>query len=384
MPRRSCCAETEPLPLSPVIPYVDLSPQNQPLRAEFEAALGRVLDSGAFVQGEEVAAFEEEFAAACGVPHAVAVSSGTAALHLALVAAGVGPGDEVIVPPFTFVATASAVVYAGATPVFADIEPAGYALDPAAVEAALTPRTRAVVPVHLYGQCADMEALRALAEPRGIALVEDAAQAHGAELAGRRAGALGDYGCFSFYPTKNLGALGEGGLVTTASREGAQRLRLLRDWGQEVKYEHRMLAFNARMQGFQGAVLRVKLPYLEAWTEARRALAARYAALLAEGPVAPPAELPGRRHVWHCYTVRVPDRARVQKALAERGVGTGIHYPIALHRQPLFAELGLGPGSFPEAERAAEEVLSLPLYPGLAPEAPDRVVAALREAISGR
>lgn len=364
-----------------MIPYVDLTTQNGPLRAELEAALGRVLDSGAYILGEEVAAFEREFAAYCGAAHAVAVNSGTSALHLALLAAGVRPGDEVIVPPFTFVATASTVVYAGATPVFADIDPVSYALDPARVEAAITPRTKAVVPVHLYGQCAPMDALADLARRHGLALVEDAAQAHGAAFQGRRAGTLGDFGCFSFYPTKNLGALGEGGLVTTGSAEAAERLRLLRDWGQEVKYEHRLLAFNARMEGFQGAVLRVKLRHLEAWTEARRALAARYTELLGEGPVAPPRELPGRRHVWHCYTVRVPDRARVQRALAERGVGTGVHYPIALHRQPLFAHLGQGPGCFPEAERAADEVLSLPLYPGLPEEAVGRVVEALREVL---
>ena len=365
--------------MTSTIPYLDLSLQNDPLRPELEEALGRVLDSGSYILGEEVEAFEREFAAVCGARHAVAVSSGTRALHLALVASGVGPGDEVIVPPFTFVATAAAVVYAGATPVFADIEPASFTLDPVRVEEAVTERTRAVIPVHLYGQCADMEALGEVARRHGLTLIEDAAQAHGAAFGSRRAGTLGDYGCFSFYPTKNLGALGEGGLVTTEDADAARRLRLLRDWGQEVKYEHRMLAFNARMQAFQGALLRVKLRHLEAWTQARRALAERYRALLAEGPVAPPPELPGRRHVWHCFTVRVPERPALREGLAARGIGTAVHYPVALHRQPLFASVGSGRASFAEAERAAEEVLCLPLYPGLSDEAPSRVVAALRE-----
>jgi dTDP-4-amino-4,6-dideoxygalactose transaminase len=362
-----------------VIRFIDLKAQTESLRAELEAALGRVLDSGAFVLGDEVAAFEDEFAAYCGAAHAVAVNSGTSALHLALLAGGVGPGDEVVTSPFTFIATAAAIRYAGARPVFADVDPATCNLDPAAVEAALTPRTKAVIPVHLYGQLADMEALGALAASRGLCVVEDAAQAHGAESGGVRAGAFGDYGSFSFYPTKNLGALGEGGLVTCRDGAAAARVRRLRDWGQERKYRHEVLGFNARMDGFQGAVLRVKLRHLEAWTEARRAHADRYAKCLEGCGVRTPVALPGRRHVYHLYTVRVPERDRVRDALAARGVQTGVHYPLPLHLQPALRDLGLGPGAFPHAEAAAAEVLSLPLYPEMPADVPERVAAALRE-----
>ena len=364
---------------SRTIPLVDLRAQNEAIRPELEKALARVLDRGAFVLGGEVAAFEEEFAAWCGSAFAVAVNSGTSALHLALLAAGVGPGDEVVVPPFTFIATAAAVQYTGARPVFADIEPESFTLDPARFESACTPRTRAVIPVHLYGQTADMDAIRAVAARRGAAVIEDAAQAHGAELHGRRAGTLGRLGCFSFYPTKNLGALGEGGLVTCDDPDDAKRLRLLRDWGQERKYEHRFLAFNARMDGFQGAVLRVKLRHLDAWTDARRAHASHYGKRLEGGPVQPPRELEGRRHVYHVYTVRAPERDRLRAALEARGIQTGVHYPIPLHLQPAYADLGHCPGDFPVAEAAAREVLSLPMYPELPEEARDRVAGALRE-----
>ncbi len=364
-----------------MIPFIDLKQQNERLRAELEAAIARVLDSGAYVLGEEVAAFEREFAAYCGVGHAVAVNSGTSALHLALLAAGVQPGDEVVTVPFTFIATAAAVRYAGARPVFADIEPATCTLAPAAFEAAITPRTRAVIPVHLYGQPAEMDAISEIARRHGIAVVEDAAQAHGAEFRGRRAGALGDLGCFSFYPTKNLGALGEGGCITTDDPDAAHRLRVLRDWGQERKYEHSVLGFNARMEGLQGAMLRVKLRHLEGWTEARRRHAARYTKCLEGLAVRPVEEQPGRRHVYHLFTVRAARREALREALAARGVQTGVHYPHALHLQPPFADLGHGPGAFPEAERAAVEVLSLPLYPEMAEDVPERVAEALREAL---
>jgi dTDP-4-amino-4,6-dideoxygalactose transaminase len=367
----------------PPLPLVDLRAQHEALRPALEAAFARVLDRGAFVLGEEVAAFEEEFAAYCGVAHAVAVNSGTSALHLALLAAGVGPGDEVVTVPFTFIATAAAIRYAGATPVFADIDPGTFTLDPARLEAAITPRTKAVLPVHLYGQTADMDAIGALATGHGLAVIEDAAQAHGAEQGGRRAGALGALGCFSFYPTKNLGALGEGGIVTTDDAQRARALRLLRDWGQERKYEHRVPGFNARMEGLQGAVLRVKLGHLEAWTEARRAHAAAYGKALEGCGVVLPVERPGRRHVYHVYTVRAGARARLREGLAARGIATGIHYPIPLHLQPALADLGHRPGDFPAAEAAAREVLSLPLYPELPEGAPERVAAAIREVLAG-
>ena len=363
------------------IPFLDLPPQNRALRPALEAALRRVLDSGAFILGPEVQAFESEFAALCGVEHAVAVNSGTSALLLALAAAKVGPGDEVVTTPFSFIATASVICHLGARPVFADIDPASYCLDPEAAAAAVSERTRALLPVHLFGQPADMAPLREIAARHGLALIEDAAQAHAAEYQGRRAGALGDSGCFSFYPTKNLGALGEGGMVTTADGALAEQLRSLRDWGQQRKYIHAQLAWNARMEGMQGAVLRVKLRQLPAWTAARRAHAARYAELLPGIGLAAPCEAPQRLHVYHVFNVRVPRRAQVREALAEQGIGTGIVYPLPLHLQPAFAELGHAPGAFPEAERAAQELLALPIYPELPEDAPERVVKALGQAL---
>jgi dTDP-4-amino-4,6-dideoxygalactose transaminase len=365
-----------------VIPFIDLRPQNDRLRREIEAALGRVLDSGAYTLGPEVAAFESEFAAGCGAKHAVAMNSGTTALHLALLAAGVGPGDDVVTTPFTFIATACAIRYAGANPVFADIDFETRNLDPEAFAKAVTARTRAVIPVHLYGQVADMDPIRAVAERHGLAVVEDAAQAHGASYRGAQAGTLGALGCFSFYPTKNLGALGEGGLVTTGDDALAERLRLLRDWGGREKYQHDIVAYNARMDAFQGAVLRVKLRHLAAWNEERRRLAARYGELLPKLGLEPPRELPGGQPVFHVYAVRVPDRERVAAALREQGIGTAVVYPRPLHLQPAFADLGLGAGSFPNAERAARELLALPMFPGLAPDAPDRVVEALAKALA--
>jgi dTDP-4-amino-4,6-dideoxygalactose transaminase len=309
------------------------------------------------------------------------VNSGTTALHLALLAVGVGPGDDVVTTPFTFIATACAIRYVGANPVFADIDFETRNLDPESFAKAVTARTRAVIPVHLYGQVADMDPIRAVAERQGLAVIEDAAQAHGATYHGAAAGTLGALGCFSFYPTKNLGALGEGGLVTTSDDALAEKLRLLRDWGAREKYQHEFVAYNARLDAFQGAVLRVKLRHLAAWNEERRRLAARYAELLPKVGLEPPLELPGCRHVWHVYAVRVPERERVAASLREQGVETAVIYPRPLHLQPAFADLGLGAGSFPNAERAARELLALPMFPGLAPDAPDRVVEALRQAL---
>jgi dTDP-4-amino-4,6-dideoxygalactose transaminase len=359
-----------------VIPLVDLRAQLEGIRPEIEAALGRVLDSAQFVLGDEVAAFEREFAAYCGGGEAIAVNSGTSALHLALLAAGVGPGDEVITVPFTFVATVSAIVYAGATPRFVDIDPVHFTMDPGALEAAITPRTRAVVPVHLYGQPADMEPLLAIARRHGLAVIEDAAQAHGAEYRGRRCGSMGDIAAFSFYPGKNLGAYGEGGAVVTRNPRYAATMRMLRDWGQEQKYEHRLKGFNYRMDGFQGAILRVKLRYLEGWTEARRSRAALYARRLSDSDVRVPAERTGCRHVYHVYTIRVTDRAGTRARLHERGVATGIHYPTPVHLQPAHADLGYGAGDFPASEEAAAQVLSLPMYPELTDAQVEAVAAA--------
>jgi dTDP-4-amino-4,6-dideoxygalactose transaminase len=343
-----------------------------------------VLESAQFVLGEEVAAFEEEFARYCGARHGVAVNSGTSALHLALLAAGVGPGDEVITVPFTFVATVAAIRYTGARPVFVDIEPASYTMDVTQVERAIRPRTRAILPVHLYGQPADMDPILEIARRHNLVVIEDAAQAHGAQYNGRRVGSLGDLGCFSFYPGKNLGAYGEGGMVVTDNLEHARTLRMLRDWGAERRYEHVLPGFNYRMEAIQGAVLRVKLRHLEAWTEARRAHAAAYDRLLSKAGVATPRALPGRRHVYHIYAVRVPQRDRAQQALHRQAIATGIHYPIPVPLQKAHADLGHGPGDFPVSEQVAAEILSIPMFSELSTSQVQVVVTAIRQAINVR
>jgi dTDP-4-amino-4,6-dideoxygalactose transaminase len=351
-----------------MVPFVDLRAQYHANKQEIDSAITRVLESGQFVLGPEVAAFEDEFAAYCNVGHAVAVNSGTSALHLALLAAGIGPGDEVVTVPFTFVATVAAIHYTGATPVFVDIGSRCFTLDPSQLEAAITPRTRAIIPVHLYGQPADMGPILEIARQHRLLVIEDAAQAHGAEYKGRRVGGLGDLGCFSFYPAKNLGAYGEGGLVTTNNPEYARALRLLRDWGAEHKYRHLLRGYNYRMEALQGAILRVKLRHLEDWTEARRRHAARYDTLLANSDIRTPQAMPYARHVYHVYTVRVARRDAVQKALSAEGVQTGIHYPIPVHRQPAYEDPRYREGDFAVAEQAAQEVLSLPLFPEMTDE----------------
>jgi dTDP-4-amino-4,6-dideoxygalactose transaminase len=361
-----------------LIPYVDLEAQNDSLRQQIREAAVAVLDARQYILGSFVADFERNFAAFCGVKHAIAVNSGTSALHLALLAAGVGPGDEVITVPFTFIATVASIRYCGARPVLVDIDPRTFNMDVSQVERAITPRTRAILPVHLYGQCADMDPLRTLAKAHGLALVEDAAQAHGADYRGVRAGGLGQAGCFSFYPTKNLGACGEGGAVTTNDDELAAKVRLLRDWGQDRKYHHSLHAFNYRMEGIQGAILNVKLARLEAWNEARRRHAAIYDEELAGTDVVTPHRSPEGTHVYHCYTIRTSQRDLLQASLKAAGVGTAIHYAIPAHLQPAYADLGSGEGSFPESERAALEVLSLPVYPELGEERARKVAAALQ------
>lgn len=367
-----------------MIPFVDLKAQYLGIKAELDAAVLRVLDSCQFTLGSEVAAFEEEFAAYCETAHGVGVNTGTSALHLALLAAGVGPGDEVITVPFTFVATVSAIDYTGAMPVFVDIDPVSYTMDVTAIEAAITPRCKAIVPVHLYGQAADMDPILAIARRHGLAVIEDACQAHGARYKGRRAGSMGDLGCFSFYPGKNLGACGEAGMVVTQRGDYARHLRMLRDWGAEKKYQHEIRGYNFRMEAIQGAALRVKLRRLEAWTEARRALAARYQAGLAGSGIVTPAVMPWARHVHHIFAIRAPQRQQWQQALSAMGVQTGIHYPTPVHLLPAFAGLGFAPGDFPQAERAAAEVLSLPMYAELGDHACDQVIEALRGMAEGR
>jgi dTDP-4-amino-4,6-dideoxygalactose transaminase len=366
------------------VPYLDLKAQYQSIKPEIDAAIARVLESCQFVLGPEVAGFEEEFAAYSGTAECIALNSGTSALHLALLAAGVGPGDEVITVPFTFVASVSAVTYAGARPVLVDIDPRSFTMDPAAIEAAITPRTKAILPVHLYGQSADMDPIMEIARPHGLVVIEDAAQAHGAKYKGRPVGSIGDMACFSFYPGKNLGAYGEGGAVTTSNPEYAHTIRMLRDWGQDRKYHHVLRGFNYRMEGFQGAILRVKLRHLEAWTEARRAVVRLYDELLADSGVETPTEMPWGRHVYHVYTLRADDRDGLQAALQADGIQTGIHYPVPAHLQPAYADLGYGRGAFPQSEAAAEQVLSLPLYPELSPQAVAQVGGAVKKAIANR
>lgn len=362
------------------VPYLDLKAQYNSIKAEIDEAIARVLDSCQFVLGPEVAQFEKEFAAYCGTSECIALNSGTSALHLALLAAGVGPGDEVITVPFTFVASVATILYAGAKPVLVDIEPRTFNMNPAALDAAISPRTKAIVPVHLYGHPADMDPILQLARKHKLVVIEDAAQAHGAKYEGRSVGSVGDIACFSFYPAKNLGAYGEGGAVTTNNPEYARTIRMLRDWGQDRKYHHLLHGYNYRMEGFQGAILRVKLRHLESWTETRRAIVKTYNEHLAGADVVRPAEMPWARHVYHLYTLRTDNRNALQAALLNAGIQTGIHYSTPVHLQPAYTALGYGPGSFPESEKAALEVLSLPLYPELSDSQIEDVAKAVMQA----
>ena len=363
------------------IPFVDLKGQYTAIRDEVHAALQTVLEQCSFASGPAVTAFEAAFARYCGVRHCIGVNSGTSALHLALIACGVGPGDEVITVPMTFVATSWAISYVGARPVFVDIEPTTYTMDVEQVERAITPRTRALLPVHLYGQMADLSPLLEMCERYGLALIEDAAQAHGAEYHGTRAGGMSQVGCFSFYPGKNLGAYGEGGAVTTNDDAIAARVRMLRDHAQSAKYRHEEVGFNYRMDGLQGAILDVKLRHLDAWNAARCQAAARYEILLDDTSLALPREAKGRRSVWHLYVVRHPQRDRLQQALTAAGIGSGLHYPIPVHLQPAYAHLGHEAGDFPVTERVAGECLSLPMYAELTEEQQVYIAHTLKQAM---
>jgi dTDP-4-amino-4,6-dideoxygalactose transaminase len=362
-----------------LIPFLDLKAQYRQIKLEIDAAVLRAIDSAQFVLGPEVAAFEERFASYCDVRHCLAVNSGTSALHLALLAAGVGCGDEVITVSMTFIATTAAILYSGATPVFVDVDPVTWTMDPKLIEAAITPRTKAILPVHLHGLMADMGAIMEIARRHDLVVIEDAAQAHGAEYKGRRAGSIGDLGCFSFYPGKNLGAYGEGGAVVSNQPEFARRISLLRDWGQESKYNHVVPGYNYRMDGIQGAVLNVKMNYIEAWTEARRSAASCYDQLLAKHRCRRPAPNPHSRHVYHVYAVALERRDEAQKALQAAGVGTGIHYPVPVHLQMAYANLGYGAGDFPVTELLANELLSLPIYAELQLEQVSKVVMELEK-----
>ena len=362
------------------VPFLDLKAQYRSIKTEIDAAVLGVLESAQFVLGDEVSAFEREFAAYCGAAQGIAVNTGTSALHLALLAAGVGPGDEVVTVPHTFVATVAAIRYTGARAVFVDIDPVTFTMDPARVEQAITPRTKAIIPVHLYGHPADLDPIMEVARRHKIVVIEDAAQAHGAKYKGRPVGSIGDLACFSFYPGKNLGAYGEGGMVVTNNESWTRTIRMLRDWGQDRKYHHVLAGFNYRMEGIQGAILRVKLRHLEKWTEARRAHAKRYRQILEDCGVGIPAEASWARHVWHVYAVRTADREGLMKALGERGIQTAIHYPVPVHLQPAYTDPAYGPGSFAHSEKAADEVLSLPMFPEMSEEHLKAVADALRVA----
>jgi dTDP-4-amino-4,6-dideoxygalactose transaminase len=366
------------------VPFIDFKAHIAPLRAEIETAIARVLDSGRFILGPEGEAFERELARELGSKDAVAVANGTEAIELALEALGVGPGHEVVTSPLSAAFTALAVLRTGARPVFADLDPETLNISSAAVERALTPRTKALLPVHLYGHPADLDPLLDLARRRGIFLVEDACQAHGALYKGRTVGSLGDAGALSFYPTKNLGALGDGGAILVDDADLAARLRRLRNGGQSDRYRHELVGMNSRLDELQAAVLRCKLGHLRDWTERRRVLADLYRKELGETGLGLPSEQPYARAVWHLFVVRHARRDALMAALEERGVGTLIHYPIPLHLQPAFATLGGRPGDFPVAEKAAGEILSLPLYPEMTDAQALAVAGAVREALRSR
>ena len=363
-----------------MIPQIDLTRQHEALKAELAAAAARVLASCRFILGPEVAALESELARLCGVSHGIGVASGTDALVIALKAVGVRPGDEVITSAFSFVASATSVLMVGARPVFVDIDPGTYNLDPALVDKAVTPRTRAIMPVHLYGQPADMDAISAIARARGLVVVEDAAQAVGASYGDKPAGSWGDAACLSFYPTKNLGGCGDGGMILTAREDVARQVRRLRDHGSPRKYEHVELGYSSRLDELQAALLRVKLRRLDDWNQSRRRIAARYRELLGDAPLALPEERSPARHVYHQFTVRTPKRDALAMALSDAGIGTAVHYPIAIPAQPMFA-LADADRAFPHAARASAEVLSLPCFPELTDAEIEAIARAIRDAL---
>jgi dTDP-4-amino-4,6-dideoxygalactose transaminase len=368
------------------VPLLDLKAQFAPIRDEVLAAVVRVCDEQRFVMGPEVEALERELVALTGAAHAVGVSSGTDALLIALMALGIGSGDEVITTTYSFFATAGSIVRVGARPVLVDIDPATFNIDCDAVRRAVTPRTRAIMPVHLFGQCADMDALTAIAAEAGVPVIEDAAQAIGATFHRRGAGTMGALGCFSFFPSKNLGAFGDGGLVTTNDAALAARLRLLRNHGAEQQYYHRVVGGNFRLDALQAAVLRVKAPHLSRWTAARQRNASRYRQLVADADLADrvelPVEAPGRTHIYNQFVVRLPDRDRVKSALDAAGIGNAIYYPVPFHEQECFAGLGHRRGDFPRAEAAARQTLALPIYGELSADQQAFVVATIKDALA--
>ncbi len=367
-----------------MIPFVDIKAQYAAIRDEIGVAIQRVLDSGAFILGEEVVAFEQEFAAYSEAKFGIGVNTGTSALHLALLAAGVGPGDEVITVAHTFVATVAAIGYTGAKTVLVDVDPETFNLDPAKLEQAITPRTKVIMPVHLYGRMAPIDQIVAIARKHNLLVIEDACQAHGATFKGKRAGSFGDMACFSFYPGKNLGAYGEGGLVTTSSSEFAERIRILRDWGAKERYHHDVRGYNFRLEGIQGAVLRVKLRHLEKWTESRISRGRLYASLLKDLPVRTTREEAEYRNVYHILPIFTPLRNELRSYLQERGISTNIHYPIPVHLQKGYQDLGYKKGDLPVSEILAQEELSLPMYAELSDAQVNEVCQAVQSFFSGK
>ena len=365
------------------VPFLDLKSHHAPLLDEINASIQEVIDSSAFAGGPFVTRFEEDFAAYCQSSYAVGVGSGTEALWFALLAFGIGPGDEVITVPSTFMATAEAITYCGAKPVFVDVDENTYTMDPRDLKGALTSRTKAIIPVHLFGQPADMDPILDFARHHGLYVIEDAAQAHGAEYKGRRVGTLGDAACFSFYPGKNLGAFGEAGAVVTANETLKERIQVLRDHGQVRKYHHSLVGWNGRMDGIQAAVLRVKLRHLEAGNELRRSHARSYNRMFRGlDELITPVEAKNVRHVYHVYAIRVQQRDEVMRQLTESGIGCGVHYPVPVHLQEAYRDLGYQPGSFPIAEQSAREFVSLPMFPELSNDQIEAVAAAMKEAVS--
>ncbi|HEY4414417.1 MAG TPA: DegT/DnrJ/EryC1/StrS family aminotransferase [Verrucomicrobiae bacterium] len=360
------------------VPYLDLKAQIKPLRAEIDAAIARTIDNCSFCLGPDTAQFEKDFAKYCGAEHALGFNSGTSALHVAMLLLNVKPGDEVITTPFTFVATSWAISYVGAKPVYVDIDDTTFNLDPKLLERAITPRTKVVMPVHLYGQPFDVDAILEICRKHQLPLVEDACQAHGAKYKGKTVGTLGDISGFSFYPAKNLGAAGEGGALVTNNAEFAKRARSLREHGSTVRYYHDEIGFNYRMEGIQGAVLGIKLKHLDHWTQGRRRVAKRYAELLADTPLKLPQEAAFAESAWHLYTVRHPRRDDLKKYLDANGVGNAVHYPIPLHLQKCYAGLGYKAGDFPVSEKAGRECLSLPVFPELTDAQIERVAEVVK------
>lgn len=361
-----------------MVPFVDLRAQHDSIREELFDTITRIIDTSSFIMGPAIKEFEPKFAEFCGCKHAIGVSSGTSALHLALWALGIGPGDEVITIPHTFIATAEAISMRGAKVVFVDIDPESYTMDVSKLEAAITPQTKAVIPVHLYGHPTDMDPLLEIARKHNLKVVEDCAQSHGAEYKGKRVGTIGDIGCFSFFPGKNMGAMGDAGAVTTNDDALARKISLLRNHGREGKYEHEMVGYNDRIDTLQAAILNVKLPHLNDWNESRRAHAAEYCAALAGTGLTLPSAKPGCTHVYHLFVIRHPKRDDLQKFLKEKGIATGVHYPLPLHLQPAYADLKYAEGDFPVTEKAAKEILSLPMFPEMTSEQVQDVVEVIK------